>query len=129
MYQKQLSFGEAVNKALAQNYCNVSGRASRSEYWWYALFTMILGAVIGFVLGIFGAGSTAVSVIQGLVSLALLLPGLGLCVRRLHDISKSGWWIFISLVPLLGAILLIVWFCKPSDAGMNQYGPEPNMVD
>jgi uncharacterized membrane protein YhaH (DUF805 family) len=129
MYQKQLSFGEAVNKALAQNYCNFSGRASRSEYWWYALFTMILGAVIGFVLGIFGAGSTAVSVIQGLVSLALLLPGLGLCVRRLHDISKSGWWIFISLVPLLGAILLIVWFCKPSDAGMNQYGPEPNMVD
>jgi len=81
------------------------------------------------VLGIFGAGSTAVSVIQGLVSLALLLPGLGLCVRRLHDISKSGWWIFISLVPLLGAILLIIWFCKPSDAGMNQYGPEPNMVD
>lgn len=90
---------------------------------------MILGVVIGFVLGIFGAGSTAVSVIQGLVSLALLLPGLGLCVRRLHDISKSGWWIFISLVPLLGAILLIIWFCKPSDAGMNQYGPEPNMVD
>ncbi|MDE5645431.1 MAG: DUF805 domain-containing protein [Muribaculaceae bacterium] len=129
MYQKQLSFGEAVNKALAQNYCNFSGRASRSEYWWYVLFTMILGVVIGFVLGIFGAGSTAVSVIQGLVSLALLLPGLGLCVRRLHDISKSGWWIFISLVPLLGAILLIIWFCKPSDAGMNQYGPEPNMVD
>ena len=129
MYQKQLSFGEAVNKALAQNYCNFSGRASRSEYWWYALFTMILSVVIGFVLGIFGAGSTAVSVIQGLVSLALLLPGLGLCVRRLHDISKSGWWIFISLVPLLGAILLIVWFCKPSDPGMNQYGPEPNMVD
>jgi len=129
MYQKQLSFGEAVNKALAQNYCNFSGRASRSEYWWYALFTMILGVVIGFVLGIFGACSTAVSVIQGLVSLALLLPGLGLCVRRLHDISKSGWWIFISLVPLLGAILLIIWFCKPSDAGMNQYGPEPNMVD
>ena len=129
MYQKQLSFGEAVNKALAQNYCNFSGRASRSEYWWYALFTMILSVVIGFVLGIFGAGSTAVSVIQGLVSLALLLPGLGLCVRRLHDISKSGWWIFISLVPLLGAILLIIWFCKPSDAGMNQYGPEPNMVD
>lgn len=129
MYQKQLSFGEAVNKALAQNYCNFSGRASRSEYWWYALFTMVLGIVIGFVLGIFGAGSTAVLLIQGLVSLALLLPGLGLCVRRLHDISKSGWWIFISLVPLLGAILLIVWFCKPSDAGMNQYGPEPNMVD
>ncbi|MDE6392604.1 MAG: DUF805 domain-containing protein [Muribaculaceae bacterium] len=129
MYQKQVSFGEAVNKALAQNYCNFSGRASRSDYWWYVLFTMILGVVIGFVLGIFGAGPTTVSVIQSLVSLALLLPGLGLSVRRLHDISKSGWWIFISLVPLIGAILLIVWFCKPSDPGMNQYGPEPNMVD
>lgn len=129
MYQRQVTFGEAVNKALAQNYCNFNGRASRSEYWWYVLFTAVLGFAVGMLLGIFGVGSTGVSAIQGLVSLALFLPGLGVCVRRLHDISKSGWWVLISLVPLLGAILLIVWFCKPSDPGMNQYGAEPNMVD
>ena len=56
MYQRQVTFGEAVNKALAQNYCNFNGRASRSEYWWYVLFTAILGMAIGFILGIFGAG-------------------------------------------------------------------------
>lgn len=129
MYQRQVTFGEAVNKAVAQNYCNFNGRASRSEYWWYVLFTAILGMVIGFIHAIFGAGTSATSAIQGVVSLALLLPGLGLCVRRLHDISKSGWWIFIALIPLVGAILLLVWFCKPSDPGSNEYGPEPNMAD
>ncbi len=129
MYQRQVTFGEAVNKAVAQNYCNFNGRASRSEYWWYVLFTAILGMVIGFILAIFGAGTSATSAIQGVVSLALLLPGLGLSVRRLHDISKSGWWIFIALIPLAGAILLLVWFCKPSDPGSNEYGPEPNMAD
>lgn len=129
MYQRQVTFGEAVNKALARNYCNFNGRASRSEYWWYVLFTAILGMAIGFILGIFGAGTSVVSAIQGVVSLALLLPGLGLSVRRLHDISKSGWWIFIALIPLAGAILLLVWFCKPSDPGSNEYGPEPNIED
>ena len=126
MYQRQVTFGEAVNKALAHNF---NGRASRSEYWWYVLFTAILGMAIGFILGIFGAGTSVVSAIQGVVSLALLLPGLGLSVRRLHDISKNGWWIFIALIPLAGAILLLVWFCKPSDPGSNEYGPEPNMAD
>lgn len=129
MYQRQVTFGEAVNKAVAQNYCNFNGRASRSEYWWYVLFTAILCMAIGFILGIFGAGTSVVSAIQGVVSLALLLPGLGLSVRRLHDISKKGWWIFIALIPLAGAILLLVWFCKPSDPGSNEYGPEPNMAD
>lgn len=129
MYQRQVSFGEAIQKALVENYCNFTGRASRSEYWWYVLFNAILSFCIGFVLGIFGASPVVVNVIQGIVGLALLLPGLGLAVRRLHDINKSGWWLFIALIPLVGAILLIVWYCKDSDRGMNQYGPEPNVVE
>lgn len=129
MFQRQVSFGEAINKALAENYCNFSGRSSRSEYWWYCLFTMLLSFVIGFVLGLFHTGPTAIQIIQGIVGLLLLLPGLGICVRRLHDIGKSGWWILIGLIPLVGAILLIIWYCQPSNPGENIYGPEPNMVN
>ncbi len=68
------------------------------------------------------------SIISGIVNLVLLLPGLGLCVRRLHDTNRSGWWILIGFIPVVGWILLIVWFCQDSQRGPNQYGPEPNLV-
>ena len=61
------------------------------------------------------------------LGLALLLPGLGLSVRRLHDIGKSGWWLLIALIPLVGAIILLVWYCKESDFEPNEYGPVPNV--
>lgn len=62
------------------------------------------------------------------VGLAFLLPSLGIAVRRLHDIGKSGWWMFISLIPLIGAIILLVWWCKDSQMEPNEYGPVPNLV-
>ena len=127
MYQRQVTFGEAVNKALGQNFCHFNGRASRSEYWWFVLFIAIVNFAIGFVLGIFGSSDTGVSIITSIVGLAFLLPGLGLCVRRLHDTGHSGWWVLLSVIPLAN-ILLIVWFCQDSYHGMNQYGPEPNLV-
>lgn len=127
MYQRQVTFGEAVNKALGQNYCNFNGRASRSEYWWFVLFMAIVNSAIGFVLGIFNSSETGISIITSIVGLAFLLPGLGLCVRRLHDTGHSGWWVLLSVIPLAN-ILLIVWFCQDSYHGMNQYGPEPNLV-
>lgn len=125
MYQRQVSFKEAVESALKENYCNFSGRASRSEFWWFYLFNIILSAVIGIV---FCWSENAMNIATGLVNLALLLPSLGLAVRRLHDINKSGWWIFISLIPIIGWILLIVWYCKDSQMEPNEYGPVPNMV-
>ncbi len=126
MYQRQVTFKEAVERALMLNYCNFSGRASRSEFWWYSLFTFILSAAISIV---FCWSQNAMNIITGLVNLALLLPSLGLAVRRLHDIDKSGWWIFISLIPVVGWILLIVWYCKDSQMEANEYGPVPNMVE
>ncbi|MDE6787482.1 MAG: DUF805 domain-containing protein, partial [Muribaculaceae bacterium] len=69
------------------------------------------------------------SIASSVVGLALILPNLGLDVRRLHDIGKSGWWIFISLVPIVGWILLLVWDCKDSQMETNEYGPVPNIVD
>lgn len=125
MIQRQVSFKEAVVRAITQNYCNFNGRASRSEYWWYCLFVFALGVVIGI---IFSSSHTAMNVVSGLVNLALLLPGLGLAVRRLHDINKSGWWILLALIPAVGAIILIIWFCKESEPIPNAYGPVPNLV-
>lgn len=131
MYQRQVSFPEAVNRAIKDNYCNFNGRASRSEFWWFELFVVILGFIIT-IANSFLYIATHSSVI-GMVllygtNLALLLPSIGLHVRRLHDIGKSGWYIFLSFIPFVGAIILIVWYCKDSQPMPNEYGPVPNVV-
>lgn len=125
MYQRQVTFKEAVENAIMQNYCNFDGRASRSEYWWYVLFTVLLSFVIGIA---FWWSETMADIVSGVVGLALILPGLGVAVRRLHDIGKSGWWLLIGFIPLVGGIILIVLFCKDSDMVPNEYGPVPNLM-
>ncbi|MBD5289145.1 MAG: DUF805 domain-containing protein [Bacteroides sp.] len=125
VFQKQATFQEALRSAIVENYCNFEGRASRSQYWWYVLFTALLGFLIGIIFG----EETTGNIIQGIVTLALLLPGLGLAVRRLHDIGKSGWWIFLAFIPLVGAIILIVWFCQNSQMFPNQYGEVPMLEE
>lgn len=127
MFQYQVPFGEAVKRAL-NKYCCFSGRASRSEYWWWILFSFIVNTALNYIFLFISSAETAVMVC-GIVGLALLLPSLGLCVRRLHDIGKSGWWWLLALIPIIGAIILIVWFCKDSQPTENQYGPIPNLVE
>jgi uncharacterized membrane protein YhaH (DUF805 family) len=121
----QMDIGTAVRSVLTQ-YATFSGRARRSEYWWFALasflasiVTSIIDAVIGSDLG---AGTGVISL---LLSLALIIPSLAVGVRRLHDTGRSGWWLLIALVPLVGFIVLIVFFCQDSQPGPNQYGPSP----
>jgi uncharacterized membrane protein YhaH (DUF805 family) len=116
----------AVRTCLSK-YVDFSGRARRSEYWWFALFTFLVGIVTGILDAIIGTDYDTGSggLINTLVSLALLLPSLAVGVRRLHDVGKSGWWILIGIIPILGWILLIVWFCTDSKSGDNQYGPNP----
>ncbi len=126
MYQRQVTFKEAVVSALQLNYCNFSGRSSRSEFWWFYLFNIIVSAVISVV---FCWSQNAMNIATGVVNLALLLPSFGIAVRRLHDIGKSVWWIFISLIPVIGWILLIVWYCQDSQMQTNEYGPVPNLVE
>lgn len=130
MYQRQASFGEAISSAFS-NYANFSGRASRSQYWWFALFTSIVGFVWSFIVGILSAiqgwDIATVYVVTYLPVLAFLLPSWSLAVRRLHDIGKSGWWIFLALIPLVGSIILLVWVCQPSDIYPNEYGDVPLM--
>ena len=119
MYQRQVSFGEAIQMAIVQNYCKFYGRSSRSEYWWYQLFLWLLSCVVSLV---FGEGSIA-----GLIDLGLLLPTLGLSVRRLHDTCHSGWWLLLALTGI-GIFVLLYWFILDSYHGDNEYGPEPNMI-
>lgn len=126
MYQRQVTFKEAVVKALTENYCNFSGRSSRSEYWWFSLFGFIVGWAIGL---IFSRSQATMEIVSGAVTLILLLPSLGLSVRRLHDIGKSGWWILLGLIPVIGQIIIIVWACRESNMYPNQYGPVPNLVE
>lgn len=125
MYQRQLNFGEAVQRAVTVNYCNFQGRASRSEYWWFFLFCFIVGAVIS---TLFFWSETMETIVSGIFSLALLLPSLGLAVRRLHDTGRSGWWIFINLIPFLGTLVYLYFVVQPSQPVPNQWGGVPNLV-
>ncbi len=122
MYQYQVSFSQAISMAF-NKYCDFNGRASRSEFWWWQLFT----AILGWVFAIIGYSINA-TWLSSIVSLALFLPSLGLAVRRLHDIDKSGWWYLLCLIPVVGWIVLIVWWCKESQPFDNQYGPVPNLA-
>lgn len=104
-----------------RNYITFSGRASRKEYWYFFLFNSIVAFCIGFIGGFLGMGDT----LGNLYSLAVFLPGLAVCIRRLHDINKSGWWFLIVLIPIAGAILLIIDLCHKGTTGPNQYGSDP----
>lgn len=123
MNQRQVSFTEAISMGF-NRYCCFTGRSSRSEYWWWALFMFIIGALVS---AIFGDGTTG-RIVSGIVSLAFFLPNLGLAMRRLHDIGRSGWWVCINFIPVIGQIILIVFFCQPSQPAPNQYGVVPNTV-
>lgn len=126
MIQRQLTFGEAVQRALTFNYCNFSGRASRSEYWWFALFSFILSCAIAV---IFCWSDTVEYIVSGLCSLYLLLPGLGLSVRRMHDTGRSGWWILVNIIPVVGSLVFLYFAVQPSQTVVNKWGPEPNMME
>ncbi len=104
-----------------KNYATFAGRARRKEYWMFFLFNMIAALillVLDFVIGTYG-------VLYVLYLLAVVLPSLAVTVRRLHDLGKSGWWVFISLVPLIGGIWLLVLLVTDGTAGDNSYGPSP----
>ncbi len=109
-----------------KKYAVFTGRARRKEFWMFVLFNIIISLVLGLIDSFIGTGfETGGGVISGLYALAVLLPSIGVAVRRLHDIGKSGWWIFISLIPLIGGIWLLVLYCTDSEPGENQYGANP----
>jgi uncharacterized membrane protein YhaH (DUF805 family) len=114
-----MGFQEAVRSGF-DHYTKFDGRASRPMYWWWVLFAIIAAVAANIVDAIIGAPIFSV-----IVGLGLLLPGLSVSIRRLHDTNRTGWWILIGLIPLIGAIILIVFYVQEGDAGENQYGPPP----
>ena len=115
-----------------QNYATFSGRARRSEYWYFALFNLIFGIVaiiLDNVLGIAMEGMGNYGPLYSLYSIVVLIPGLAVLVRRLHDVGKSGWMFFIALIPIIGAIWLLVLLATDSEAGSNKWGENPKEVE
>ena len=112
---------------LTKKYACFSGRARRQEYWMFVLFNIIAGIIIGVIAGVLVSVTnvTAFAYLGSIYNLAVLIPGLAVLFRRLHDIGKSGWWVFISLVPCVGSIILLVFLFLDSQPGSNAYGPNP----
>ena len=112
---------------ITKKYACFSGRARRQEYWMFVLFNIIAGIIIGVIAGVL-VGVTKVTAFAYLGSsynLAVLIPGLAVFFRRLHDIGKSGWWWLLAFIPFIGWIVLLVFCCLDSQPGDNQYGPNP----
>lgn len=106
-----MDFKQAVTVCL-RKYADFNGRANRPEYWWFVLFTVLVSLAASFVFGHW---------LQMLVNLGLLLPTLAAGARRLHDMGKSGWFLLVSLIPLVGWLVVIYWLVQPS-VGANEYG-------
>lgn len=116
-------------KCLKQ-YADFSGRARRKEYWMFTLFNLIFG-IVGMILdNIFGIAVDGIwyGPLYGLYTLAVIIPGLAVAVRRLHDINKSGWMLLIILIPIIGGIWFFVLMVKEGDKKENKYGPNSKEI-
>ncbi len=121
-----MSFVEAIQTCFSK-YANFHGRALRSEFWYFVLFLLLAGTCVGAIdLLAFGAHDGA-GPLALIFTLATLLPNIAVSVRRLHDHNKSGWLLLLILIPFVGIVLLIVWWCQRGDEGPNRFGP-PQLV-
>jgi len=120
-----MGFAEAVTSCFSK-YVTFSGRAPRSEFWWYVLFVFI-GSIVFSILDatMFSSGMQSVGFLGLLWTLVTLLPSISVAVRRLHDTNRSGWWYWLFLVPLIGFIILIIWFASVGSSGSNRFGHDP----
>ena len=105
---------------IKNKYAQFDGRARREEYWMYFLFYILIYiaiSVVGYVLHM--------KFLATIFSLGLLIPTIAVAARRLHDINRSGWWQLLALIPIIGWIIVLIWYMTDSDSGSNQYGPNP----
>ena len=110
-----------------KKYAVFDGRARRQEYWMFILFNIIITAVLALIDSLIGTviRQAGFGLLQGLYDLAVLIPSIALTVRRLHDTGRTGWWILIVLIPVIGGIVLLIFMLLDSEPGENQYGPNP----
>jgi uncharacterized membrane protein YhaH (DUF805 family) len=117
-----MNFGQAIASGF-RNYATFAGRASRSEYWYWTLFSVLVSVVAG-ILDAAIFPFSAVSPLSAISTILLLLPGIAVAARRLHDIDRTGWWLLIMLTGI-GVILLIIWDCFRGTTGSNRFGADP----
>ena len=127
------TFVDYAVQTITKNYANFNGRARRKEYWGTMLVYMIVAVILSMLMNITFWISEYLSYFFVLVAsifyLAMIVPIIALTVRRLHDVDKSGWWYFISLVPLIGGIWLLILLCTEGTRGENQFGADPKMLE
>lgn len=112
-----------------KKYAVFNGRARRKEYWYFFLFNLLISFVITFGDALTGTldPDTGYGLLSAIYSLAVLIPSIAVSVRRLHDTNRSGWWLLIALIPLIGAIVLLVFFASDSKQDENDYGINPKL--
>ena len=119
-----MNFQQAVQSVFS-NYANFHGCACHSEFWWFQLF-LLLGGIVAALLDLFAnTNLLGGSPLATLFWLATIIPDLAVTVRRLHDTDSSGWWILLGLIPLIGMVVLIVWWCQKGSRGYNRFGADP----
>ena len=119
-----MGFFEAISSCF-KNFATFSGRARRAEYWWWTLFASLVALAPQIVnVGIIRMDGS-VNWFSLIALLIILFPGVAVSVRRLHDTGRSGWWLLINLVPLIGYFIFLYWMIKRGDQGSNQFGPDP----
>jgi len=110
-----------------KKYAVFSGRAGRKEYWHFSLMYVLISVILSLFDAIIGQldTRTGIGLLSGLFALAVALPAIGVGIRRLHDTGRSAWWLLITLVPIIGILVLIVFWALRGDAGDNRFGPVP----
>jgi len=118
-----MNFSEAIQSGF-NNYANFNGRAQRSAFWYWILFVWLAG-IVASILDMAIFGSDSMYPLSSIFTLGTILPNLAVAARRLHDTGRSGWWQLLWLLPIIGFIILLIWFIQQGEAGNNQYGPNP----
>ena len=118
-------FVEALRK-----YAVFRGRSRRKEYWYFALFSLIISLVLSLIDSVTGTfdSSTGLGLLSGIFTLAILIPSIAVSVRRLHDIDRTGWWFLVSFIPIIGTIVLLIFATLDGTPGGNRFGPDPKTV-
>jgi uncharacterized membrane protein YhaH (DUF805 family) len=123
-----MTLSEAVRMSFAR-YASFGGRARRSEYWYFTLFhwlVILLASVVSYLV-VLAVPALAI-ILFSIVVFGTLLPHLAVSVRRLHDVNRTGWWYLLGCIPLLGAIVLFIWFCTDGTRGPNRFGADPKAL-
>ena len=114
-----------------KKYAVFEGRAGRKEYWFFILFNVLISMALGYVDWLTGNinPETGLGILSGIYALGVMIPGMAVSVRRLHDTDRSGWWLLITLVPVIGALVFFYFMVLESNPEANEYGPSPEGYD